>query len=185
MARVLIVGGGCRGLDLAHALCAQGHAVRVTTRKAERRTSIERAGVQCWVGDPDRIATLRYALENVTVVCWMLATASGTPDAVAALHGSRLRFMLGQVIDTTVRGFLYEAAGSVAPAQLADGAAMVATIAARNAIPHRVLDVDPARRGPWLTAARAGVDELLAPSGPALLESAGGRAPARSLVDRF
>jgi len=173
VARVLIVGGGCRGLDLARILSEGGHAVRVTTRVADRRAAIERAGAQCWVGDPDRIATLRYALESVTIVCWMLGTASGAPAAVAALHGSRLRFMLGQVIDTTVRGFLYEAAGSVASALLEEGAATVATIAARNAVPYHVLHVDPSRRAQWLTAARAGVDDLLEPSAAVLLESAG------------
>lgn len=166
MARVLIVGGGCRGRELARVLRDEEHAVRVTTRAPERRAAIERTGAQCWLGDPDRIATLRYALENVTVVCWMLGTASGTPAAVAALHSSRLRFMLGQVIDTTVRGFLYEAAGSVASAQLQEGAATVARVALGNAIPYRVLDVDPACRAQWLAAARAGVDELLEPSAP-------------------
>ncbi len=106
MARVLIIGGGGRGLALARELAATGHAVRVTTRSEHRRAAIEQAGAECWIGDPDRIGTLRQALDGVTVACWLLGTAEGEPDAVAALHGSRLQFMLGQLIDTTVRGLV-------------------------------------------------------------------------------
>ena len=44
-----------------------GHAVRITTRSESRRAAIEAAGGECWIATPDRIASLRYALENVTV----------------------------------------------------------------------------------------------------------------------
>ncbi|HSD78768.1 MAG TPA: NAD-binding protein, partial [Solirubrobacteraceae bacterium] len=64
--RVLMVGGGCRGLELARGLVAEGHAVRAVTRREERRAELEAAGCECWIGDPDRIGTLRYALDNVT-----------------------------------------------------------------------------------------------------------------------
>jgi len=83
-----MVGGGCRGLRLARDLVAEGHAVRAVTRSDERRAAIEAAGCECWIGDPDRIGTLRYALDNVTVLLWLLGTATG-PNAVD-LHGSRL-----------------------------------------------------------------------------------------------
>jgi DUF1680 family protein len=53
---------------------AEGHAVRAVTRDESRRSSIEDAGCECWIGDPDRIGTLRYALENATVLLWLLAT---------------------------------------------------------------------------------------------------------------
>ena len=39
--RVLLVGGGCRGLALTRSLAADGHAVRVVTRHEERRAEIE------------------------------------------------------------------------------------------------------------------------------------------------
>ena len=72
MARLLVVGGGCRALDLASELRAEGHAVRIATRREARREQIEAAGAACLIADPDRIGTLRYALDNVTLLLWLL-----------------------------------------------------------------------------------------------------------------
>src|ERR1700745_3461637 len=105
--RAVIVGGGCRGLAVGRAVVGRGDAVRAVTRDPARRGEIEAAGCECWIGDPDRIGSLRYALDNVTVLLWLLGTATG-PN-VEALHGSRLRMMLEKTTDTTVRGVLYEA----------------------------------------------------------------------------
>ena len=58
LARVLIVGCGCRGQSLAGALVAGGHAVRGTTRDAARLGDIEASGAQAVVADPDRLGTL-------------------------------------------------------------------------------------------------------------------------------
>jgi nucleoside-diphosphate-sugar epimerase len=104
MARVLIVGCGCRGRELAGELRARGHAVRGTTRLDAGRTALEAAGIEAWVGDPDRIGTLTYALDGVTILCWLMGSARGTPEQLAALHGSRLKMLLERTIDTTVRG---------------------------------------------------------------------------------
>jgi hypothetical protein len=165
VARILFVGGGARARALAPALIAEGHAVRITTRSEAGRAAIEAAGGECWIGTPDRIATLRYALENVTLACWLLGTVhgDGTDGAeLDELHGSRLAFFCSQTIDTTVRGLIYEAAGNVAPAVLAAGAALIAERAAYNAIPLRILDADPADHGAWSEQARAAISELLA-----------------------
>jgi uncharacterized protein YbjT (DUF2867 family) len=156
-----MVGGGCRGLALASALVAEGHAVRAVTRHEARRAAIEDAGCECWIGDPDRIGTLRYALDNVTVLLWLLGTASGPPDAVAALHGPRLRMMLDKTTDTTVRGVVYEAAGTVAPAVLAGGVEELARARATNEIPFATIEADPADRASWLAGAQAAVHALL------------------------
>lgn len=116
------------------------HAVRVTTRTEAGRAAIEAAGAECWIGTPDRLATLRGALENVTIACWLLAQAHGEPETVAALHGSRLEFFLSQAIDTTVRGLIYDATpGRVAPAALAEGERLARTLTKLNAIPLAVL----------------------------------------------
>ena len=72
-----MVGGGCRGLTLARDLVAEGHAVRAVTRRPEARAAIEAAGCECWIGTPDVIGTLRYALDNVTLLLWLLGTATG------------------------------------------------------------------------------------------------------------
>ena len=162
MARILIVGGGCRGRQLAAALAAEGDAVRITTRAEPGRAAIEAIGAECWIGTPDRLATLRGTLENVAIACWLLATATGTDDRVRALHGSRLQYFLGEVIDTTVRGFVYEAGGAaVAPQHLADGARIVASIGRRNAIPVATLGADPRDIAAWLAEAQAAVRSLL------------------------
>jgi hypothetical protein len=162
VARILMIAGGARGRALAAELLAEGHAVRITTRAETGREAIEAVGAECWIGTPDRVATLRYALEGVTLACWLLGNACGEPDEVAALHGSRLEFFLGQTIDTTVRGLLYEAAGSVDGALLAAGRELIGERAAYNAIPLRVLDADPRDRGRWLEQARTAVQSLLA-----------------------
>jgi hypothetical protein len=163
VARVLIVGGGCRGRTLAGALVGEGHAVRITTRTQAGRAAIERAGAECWVGTPDRLATLRGSLENVTVACWLLGSASGTAQELRALHTTRLEFFLSQAIDTTVRGILYEATGThVAPEILAEGERIVREVTARNAIPYRGLTALLADRDAWLRAAREGIGSLLA-----------------------
>ncbi len=161
MARILIVGGGCRGRRLGQALVRDGLAVRITTRTAAGRAAIEAAGAECFVGTPERIASLRYALEGVTVICWLLGTAAGEAGAVAGLHGSRLESMLSQIVDTTVRGIVYEAAGSVGAETLAAGAGLVAATAELNRIPHRRLDADPRDAAAWPGAARAAVVDLL------------------------
>jgi hypothetical protein len=164
VARVLIVGGGCQGRRLAARLARDGHAVRVTTRREAGRAAIEASGAECWIGTPDRLATLRGALDQVAVACWLLAGARGEPDQLRALHGSRLEFFLTQAIDTTVRGFLYDAtprtSGSrdaggdrgpgeggeggegepVEPRLLRAGARTVARLTELNAIPAIVLD---------------------------------------------
>jgi uncharacterized protein YbjT (DUF2867 family) len=160
MARLLVVGGGCRALDLTRELRAEGHAIRAVTRSEERRSAIEATGAECVIADPDVVGSLRYALDNVTLVLWLLGTATG--DNVADLHGSRLAMMLERTIDTTARGVVYEAAGTVAPAVLADGRALVERVTAYNEIPLRVLEADPADRPAWVRAARGAVDALLA-----------------------
>jgi hypothetical protein len=172
VARILIVAGGCRGRSLASAMVGEGHTVRITTRSEHARAAIEATGAECWIGTPDRLATLRGALENVTVLCWLLASASGTPEELGALHGSRLEYFMTQAIDTTVRGVVYEARGAGASAgagadgeadaeMLAGGEAIVRALAERNAIPAAFLTAHPHERDAWLADARAAVASLL------------------------
>jgi hypothetical protein len=146
-----MVGGGCRGLALARSLVAEGHAVRAVTRDESRRTQLEDAGCECWIGDPDRVGTLRYALDNATVLLWLL----GTVD-VPELHGSRLEMMLERTVDTTVRGVLYEGRRGEAVVQAAHD---------RHGIPIAFLDADPGEVDSWVAEARARIAALLA-TGP-------------------
>lgn len=165
MARILLIGGGARGRALAGELVGRGHALRITTRTESGRAAIEAAGAECVIGTPARLASLRYALENVTVACWLLATASGSPAQLRELHGSRLAFFVQQTIDTTVRGLVYEAAGTVDATTLASGSELVTERAAYNAIPLAVLDADPCEPAAWRERALAAIDALLRQTG--------------------
>jgi uncharacterized protein YbjT (DUF2867 family) len=162
VARILIVGGGCRGRRLASGLVRAGHPTRITTRRKDSRALIEASGAECWIGDPDRLTTLSGALDRVTVVCWLLASASGPQAQLQALHTSRLRAFLGRMIDTPVRGFVYEAGGiAVSDEALAAGERVVGAVAARNALLVAVVRA-PTDSDPWLAQARVAVDSLIA-----------------------
>jgi nucleoside-diphosphate-sugar epimerase len=161
MARVLIVGCGCRGQALARDLRAAGHAVRGTTRDPARTAAIAAAGAEPYIGDPDRVATLMEALTGVTVLCWLMGTATGDPERVAALHDGRLRMLWEKLVDTPVRGVVHEAAGPLPPEVLARGRAVAEVAHATWRIPLVVLDADPARHDAWRAAAGAAVAGLL------------------------
>jgi hypothetical protein len=140
----------------------EGYAVRVTTRSDDGRAAIEDSGAECWVGTPDRLATLRGALDNVTILCWLLGSATGTEEQLRALHTSRLEFFFTQAIDTTVRGILYEARGTEASGELVrEGERLARGLLKRNEIPAAFLDADPNDHDRWLVDARAAVVSLL------------------------
>ncbi len=162
MARVLIVACGCRGRALAGELAAAGHAVRGTTRSEAATDAIHAAGAEPYVGDPDRIATLMGALDGVTVVCWLAGTATGDAEAVAALHDGRLRMLLEKLVDTPVRGVVYEAAGPLGDGVYAKGRRIAEQASATWALPVEILATDPAAHDEWLGAAAAAVARLLA-----------------------
>jgi nucleoside-diphosphate-sugar epimerase len=117
VARVLIVGCGCRGRELARTLVAAGHAVRGTTRDPARVDAIAAAGAEPYLGDPDRIGTLMDALTGVSVLVWLFGDV---PDA--DLHGGRLRMLFEKLVDTPVRGVVYEAGTAAGEAIARDAA---------------------------------------------------------------
>jgi hypothetical protein len=133
----------------------------VRRRRGSRAAAGNRARRRGSRGAHDRIASLRYALEGVTIACWLLGTARGGEDELAALHGSRLAFFCTQAIDTTVRGLIYEAAGCVDRAILDAGADLLIAKAAYSEIPLRVIDSDPADSALWVAQARTAIAELL------------------------
>ncbi len=160
MARVLIVGCGGRGQALARELLGAGHAVRGTTRDPARVAAIAAAGAEAYVGDPDRIATLMEAIAGVTVLAWLLGSATG-PGA-GELHAGRLRMLCEKLVDTPVRGLLYEGAGTLDAEVLAGGADVVRAAAATWNIPVQVLATPPADCEAWTRDAMAAVGRLLA-----------------------
>jgi nucleoside-diphosphate-sugar epimerase len=157
VARVLIVGCGCRGRALAARLIAGGFAVRGTTRDPARAAAIEAAGAEAVVADPDRLATIVPRLAGVSAVCWLL----GSAEAGAELHGPRLRTLLERLVDTPVHGLVYEAAGSVDDGLLASGATVVREASTRWRIPVEIVDEDPSALSEWLAAMTAAVARVL------------------------
>ncbi len=159
MARVLIVGCGCRGRALGAALQEDGHQVRGTSRSARGCAAIATEGIEAVQADPDRLGTLLTHLADVSAVCWLLGSADG--DGVQALHGPRWRSMLERLVDTSVRGAVYEGAGSVAAPLLAQGAATAREAARTFRMPVEVVEVGPADHEAWLAASRAAVESVL------------------------
>lgn len=159
MARVLIVGDSERALSLSRRLHRAGHPTRVVTTDAERREEVEASGSECWIGDPNRLGTITSALDSVTIACWLLGD-----EAVEDLHRGRLEAFLGKAIDSTVRGFVYEARGGAGDQVLRRGAEVARSISERNEIPLRVLDADPRDAHAWAAAASEAVEQLISPA---------------------
>ena len=82
MARVLVVGGADRARELA----GSGHVVDGDE------------GI-----DPARLVTLTPRLEGVSVVCWLFGDSGAQ-----ALHGNTLAALVEYLVDTPVRGLVYE-----------------------------------------------------------------------------
>ncbi len=149
MARALIVGCGCRGRMLGGLLIEEGWAVRGTSRAAAGLTEIEAAGIEPALADPDRPAGLLDLVGDVTVVHWLLGSARGESEAIAAIHGPRLERFMAKLVDTPVRGFVYEARGSVESRQLEQGGGIVRAAAATWRIPAEVVEAGPADAPGW------------------------------------
>lgn len=149
MARALIVGCGCRGRELGAALLAEGWQVRGTSRSGERLAPIEGAGIEPAIADPDRAASVLDLIADVTLIYWLMGSAGGGPEAVAALHGPRLERLLEEIVDTPVRGIVYEAAGTAAPPDRDRGAEIVRAAGRRWRIPFALVGADPLDPAAW------------------------------------
>jgi uncharacterized protein YbjT (DUF2867 family) len=149
MARALIVGCGCRGRELGAGLLERAWQVRGTTRDPANLAAIEAVGIEAALGDPDRVGSILDLISDVTLIYWLLGSARGEADAVASLHAARLERLLEEIVDTPVRGFVYEAAGS-APAEFLDGgAAIVRAAGERWRIPVAIAVAAPEEPDSW------------------------------------
>ena len=109
------------------------------------------------MADPDRLATLVPVLGGVTVVCWLMGGASDSPG----VHGDRLRTFTEHLVDTPVRGFVYEAGGVVDPAVLRGGAQIVRSAGETWRIRAEVVSADPAAHDAWLEAMKGAVERTM------------------------
>jgi uncharacterized protein YbjT (DUF2867 family) len=120
VARALIVGCGCRGRQLGERLLAEGWAVRGTSRRQEGLQAIEAAGIEPALADPDRPGTILELVGDVAVLVLLLGSVEGSDEQVAAIHGPRLERLMEHLVETPVRGVLYE--GTEAGAEVVEAA---------------------------------------------------------------
>jgi hypothetical protein len=161
LARALIVGCGCHGRELGAELSGLGWQVRGTSRTPEGLEPIGEVGIEAAPADPDRPGTVLELCGDVAVVIWLLGSAAGNPEAASAIHGPRLEGLLEKLVDSPVRGFAYEAAGSLPEATLGEGARIVERAGGRWQIPVTLLKGDRNRPG-WAQGAGQAVARLLA-----------------------
>jgi uncharacterized protein YbjT (DUF2867 family) len=140
LARALIVGCGCRGRALGSTLLEQDWTVRGTSRREEGVAEIEAAGIEAALADPSQPGTLLELVGDVTVVYWLLGSATGAAENIEAIHGSRLERFLERLVETPVRRFVYEAAGTVDAEILVKGASLVRAASETWRIPVDLLD---------------------------------------------
>lgn len=141
MARALVVGCGCRGRELGAQLLSDGWAVRGTSRREEGLEPIEAAGIEAALADPDRPGTILDLVGDVAVLVLLLGRAEGSPEELEAIHGPRLERLMEHLVETPVRGVIYEgtAAGEEIvkaasrtwriPVRVVDGGDLVALVA--------------------------------------------------------
>ena len=108
MARALIVGCGCRGRELGERLLADGWAVRGTSRRSEGLAAIEAAGIEPALADPDRPGTILELVSDVAVLVLLLGGTEGSEEKLEAIHGPRLERLMEHLVETPVRGVVYE-----------------------------------------------------------------------------
>jgi nucleoside-diphosphate-sugar epimerase len=157
VARALLVGCGCHGRELGRALLDEGWAVRGTTRRPEAAAGIAAAGIEAAIADPDRVGTILDLVGDVAVVAWLLGSAAGSNEELDAVNRLRLESLLAKLVDTPVRGFVYEAAGTVDPALLGAGAELVERAARTWMIPVRVVRAERDGGGAWTEAMVAAI----------------------------
>jgi uncharacterized protein YbjT (DUF2867 family) len=120
----------------------EGWAVRGTSRSESGLAAVESAGIEPALADPQRPGTLLDLVGDVAVVVYALGSAIGDETALAAIHGDRLERLLEKLVDTPVRGFVYEAAGSAETALLERGARIVRAAASTWRIPCEVVTAE-------------------------------------------
>ena len=154
LARALIVGCGCRGRALGARLAAEGWAVRghEPQRGAAWRRSRQRGSSPRWPTPTGPGPCSSWsATSRWSIGC--SASPRGEPELIAAIHGPRLERLLEKLVDTPVRGFVYEAAGSVdAPESASAARGSSSRAGATWRIRSRWLLADPPITAAWLEA---------------------------------
>jgi uncharacterized protein YbjT (DUF2867 family) len=165
VARALIVGCGCRGRLVGERLLGQGWKVRGTSRREAGLAPIKASGIEAALADPDRPASLLELVADVAVVFFLLGSARGDPESLAAIHGPRLERLLEHLVDTPVRGVAYEASGSVDSVLLEGGAKIVRAAARTWRIPVEVINAEVSELPAWSKEVTDAAARLISPAG--------------------
>ena len=112
------------------------------------------------LADPERPTSILDHVGDVTLVFWLLGSALGEPEVLAAIHGPRLERLMEKLVETPVRGFVYEAAGRVQRHHLERGAEIVREAAGRWRIPVEMVSEDPGDWETWTEAMLAAAGRL-------------------------
>jgi uncharacterized protein YbjT (DUF2867 family) len=165
VARALIVGCGCRGRKLGERLLADGWEVRGTSRSEGRLAPIRAAGIEPALADPLWPGTVLDLVGDVSLVLWLLGSAQADSQSdeagVEAIHGDRLERLLERLVETPVRGFVYEASGSVDAGVLETGVRAVEAAAARWRIPAETVVADASNPDRWVEEMAAAATRLI------------------------
>jgi uncharacterized protein YbjT (DUF2867 family) len=161
VARALIVGCGCRGRELGGKLLARGWQVRGTSRREEGLQAIAAAGLEPASADPDSPGTVLELCGDVAALVWLLGSATGDAEGVAAVNGPRLERLVEKLVDTPVRGLLYEGSGSADPLALAAGREIIERAGRTWRIPVATLEGDREAPG-WAGSVAQAVSDLFA-----------------------
>ncbi|HSS03817.1 MAG TPA: hypothetical protein VLK89_01350 [Solirubrobacterales bacterium] len=138
--------------------------MRGTSRHAGGLAAIEATGIEPALADPAAPGTVLDLVGDVAVVHWLLGSAQGEPETIAAIHGPRLERVLERLVETPVRGFVYEASGSVDRAIVNRGSSIVRAAGERWRIPIAVVEPDPGDPVAWVEAM---LSVALKPASPA------------------
>ena len=150
---------------LGERLSGAGWAVRGTSRYDEKLPPLVAAGIDPALADPDRPGTILDLVGDVAVVHYLLGSAAGEAELLEAIHGPRLERLMEKLVDTPVRGFVYEAAGSVDGALLEAGAEIVRAAGVTWRIPCEIVKADPAEPAKWGEEMTDAALRLLSPAG--------------------
>ena len=150
----MLVGCGCCGREAGKLLAERGWAVRGTSRGADGVAAIAAAGLEGAEADPDRVGSITELVGDVTVLAWLLG-GGVEPGAAADLNGPRLESLLAKLVDTPVRGFVFE--------RPADGTGVewVEDAIARWHLPAQIVEADRSDPDAWAMAVADAVERAV------------------------
>lgn len=135
--------------------------VRGTSRTEAGAELIEAAGIEAVVADPDRIGTVLDAIEGVALIFWLLGSATGSSEQLSALHGPRLERLLEEIVDTPVRGLVYEIGPTLTSEDAEVAFGLLRDAGERWRIPFEAVDGDPGSLELWLEGMLGAATELV------------------------